>query len=109
LRRDCNDRYYQITPAYGDRNREHTSQVVVQGATLIVRIVGAMFVLSTIMVGVMMVDVSDRAGPGEVSSNVLHVLEGVLDMGADQRHNARRLSQKQKPEEERTKTPEPSR
>jgi len=79
---------------------------MVQGTTLIVRIVGAMFVLPTIMVGVMIVDVSDRAGLREVSSNVLHVLEGVVDMGADQRHNARRLSQKQEPEEERTKTPE---
>jgi len=79
--------------------------MVVQGTTLIVRIVAAVLVLSTIMMDVMMVDVSDPAGLGQVGRNVLLILEGVLDMDADQRHDTASLGQQKEPQERRTKTP----
>jgi len=65
-----------------------------------------MFVLSPIVVVVMMVHVSDPPGLRKVGSNVLLVLEGVLDMGADQRNNAGRLGQQKEPQEQRAKTPQ---
>jgi hypothetical protein len=62
--------------------------VVVQGTTLIVGIAAIMLVrVSTIMADVMMVHVSDPAGLRHVGSNILVILEGVLDMGSDQRHD----------------------
>ena len=76
-----------------------------QGTTLIVRVVATMFMPPTIVMGVMMMYVGDPAGLGQVGSNILLVLEGMLDMGADQRHNSRRLGQQKEPEEQRTKTP----
>jgi len=76
-----------------------------QGTTLIVRIIATMFVLSTIVMGVMMVHVSDPAGLGQVGRNILLILEGMLDMGADQRHDTGSLGQQKEPEEQRTKTP----
>jgi hypothetical protein len=78
--------------------------VVVQRTTLIIRIIAIMLVLSTVVMEAMMVHMSDPAGLGEVGGNILLVLEGVLDVGADQRRNAGRLSQKQEPEEQRTQT-----
>ena len=56
--------------------------MVVQGTTLIVRIVGTMLVLCAIMMGVMMMDVSDPAGLGKIGRNILLVREGMLDMNA---------------------------
>jgi hypothetical protein len=52
-----------------------------------------------------MVHVSDPAGLGHVGGNILVILEGVLDMGADQRHDTGDLGQQQQPEERRTETP----
>jgi hypothetical protein len=79
--------------------------VVVQGTALIVGIAAIMLVrLSTLVMDMMMVDVSDRAGLGHVGRNVLVILEGVLDMGGDQRHDTGDLSQQKEPEERRTET-----
>jgi hypothetical protein len=62
--------------------------VVVQGTTLIVGIVAIVVVrVSTIVADVMMVHVRNPAGLGHVGSNILVILEGVLDMGSDQRHD----------------------
>ena len=66
---------------------------MVQGATLIVQIGGAVFVLASIMVRVMVVHVIDPTTFGKVSRNVLLVLDGMLDIYADQRHNAHCLGQ----------------
>jgi hypothetical protein len=49
------------------RNREHAGQVVVQRTTVIIRIGDAVFVLATIMMGVMMVHVRDRSNIGAAS------------------------------------------
>jgi len=65
-----------------------------QGATLIVRVSAAVLVLSAIVAGVMIVHVSDFAALTEVGSDILLVLEGMLDMDADQRHHASSLGQK---------------
>jgi hypothetical protein len=64
-------------------NRNHTGQVVMQGATLIVWIIGTMLVLSAIVAGMMMVDVIDAAALAQVGSNILPGLQGMLNMGAD--------------------------
>jgi hypothetical protein len=64
-----------------------------QGATLIARIVGTMFVSVAIVMGVVMVHVIDSAAIGQVGSDILLVLEGMLEMHADQRHNACRLGE----------------
>ena len=58
-----------------------------------------------IMTGVMMVHVI-AAACGEVSRNVPLALEGMLDMDADQRHNAGSLGPQKQPQEERTKAPQ---
>jgi hypothetical protein len=82
--RDC-----QAAVAYAGREREHASQVVVQGTALIVGIGAVMPVrLSTLVMDMMVVHVSDPAGLGHVGSNVLVILEGVLDMGGDQQCDA---------------------
>ena len=90
-------------PAYAGCDRDHTRQVVMQGATLVVRIIGAMFMLATIVMGMMMVDMSDLAAFTDVGSDILLVLEGVLDMDADQRHDACGLGEHKEPQEQRTK------
>ncbi len=64
-----------------------------------------MLVLSAIVMDVVMVDVSDPASLCQVGSNILLILEGVLDMGADQRHDSGGLGQQKKPQEPWTKTP----
>ena len=79
--------------------------MVVYGTTLIVRIIATMFVLSAIAMVVMMVDVSDPPGLGQVGSNILLVLDGVLDMGADQRRDGDSLGQQKERQEPWTKTP----
>jgi hypothetical protein len=89
--RHCNDRRCQIALVGAARNREHTSQVVVQGTALIVRIIGTVLVLFAILMGVMMMHVPDPAALGRVGSNILLVLECILDMDADQWHDTRRL------------------
>jgi hypothetical protein len=82
------DRYCQAAPAYAGRKREHASQVVVQGTALIVGIAAIMLVrLSTLVMDMMMVDVGDPTGLGHVGSNILLILEGVLDLGGDQRND----------------------
>jgi hypothetical protein len=78
--------------------------VVVQGTALIVGIAAIMLVRLSLVMDMMMVDVSDRAGLGHVGRNVLVILEGVLDMGGDQRHDTGDLSQQKEPEERRTET-----
>jgi len=85
--------------------RNYTSQVVMHGATLVVRIIGTMLVLSTRRVRMMMVNVSDPATLAEVDSNVLHALQGMLDMDADQRHDASGLGKHKESQEQRTKAP----
>jgi hypothetical protein len=57
--------------------------MVMQGTTLIVRIIRIMFVLSADATGVVMVDVINLATLAEVGSDILFVLEGMLDMDAD--------------------------
>jgi len=54
-----------------------------QGTTLVVRIIGIVIVLSATVMGVVMVHVIDAAALGEVSSNILFALEGMLDMDAN--------------------------
>jgi hypothetical protein len=76
-----------------------------QDATLIVWIIGTMLALSAIVAGVMMVDVIDAAALAQLNSNILLGLQGMLNMGADQRHNARDLGQHEETQEERTKAP----
>jgi hypothetical protein len=99
------NRYCQAAPAYAGRWREHARHVVVQGTALIVGIAAIILVrLSTLVMDMMMVDVSDPAGLGHVGRNILVILEGVLDMGGDQRHDAGDLSQQKEPEERRTET-----
>jgi hypothetical protein len=78
--------------------------MVVQGTTLIAGITAAVLVL-TIMMGVMMVHVN-AAALGHVSSDISFALEGMLDVDADQRHDAGSLGPKKQPEEERTKAPQ---
>jgi hypothetical protein len=51
----------QVTLTCKACNRNHTSQVVMQGATLIVWIIGTMLVRSAIAAGMMMVHVIDAA------------------------------------------------
>jgi hypothetical protein len=74
--------------------------VVVQGTALIVGIVAIMLVrLSTLVMNMMMVQVSDAAGLGHVGSNILVILEDVLDMGDDQRHDTGDLGQQKECQE----------
>jgi hypothetical protein len=54
-----------------------------QGATLIVWIIGTMLVLSAIVAGMMMVNVIDAAALAQVGSNILLGLQSMLNMGAD--------------------------
>jgi hypothetical protein len=61
--------------------------------------------LSTLVMNMMMVQVSDPAGLGHVGSNILVILEGVLDMGGDQRHDTGDLGQQKESQERRTETP----
>ena len=75
-----------------------------QGTTLIVRIVDPMFVLATIVMGMMVVYMSDPTALTKVGSNVPIILEGMLDMDADQGHYGRDLGEHKEPEEQRTKT-----
>jgi hypothetical protein len=76
-----------------------------QGATLIVWIGAAVFVPATVMMSVMMVNLTHLAAFSEVPSNVLLVLEGMLNMGAEQRHDAYGLGHQDKPQEQWTKAP----
>jgi hypothetical protein len=78
--------------------------VVVHGTALIVRIIAIVFVPSAIVMDVVMVDVSDPAGLSQVGGNILIILEGVLDMGADQRRHGGGLGQQKEPQEPWTKT-----
>jgi hypothetical protein len=57
--------------------------MVVQSTTLIIRIGGAVVVLAIIMMGMMMVHVSNPAAFSEVGGNVLLVIECMLNMYAD--------------------------
>jgi len=68
---------------------------------LIAGITAAVLVL-TIMTGVMMVHVIAAATFGQVGSNIPFALEGMLDVDADQRHDAGGLGPKKQPQEERT-------
>jgi hypothetical protein len=78
--------------------------VVVQGTALIVGIGAVMLVrLSTLVMDMMMVHVSDPAALRHVGSNILVILEGVLDMGGDHRRDTDDLGQQKEPEERRTK------
>jgi hypothetical protein len=92
-RRRRDNRHRQTTVARIARNREHTSEVVVQGTTLIVRIIGTVLALSAVVMGVMMMHVLNVAAIGQVGSNILLVLECMLEMDADQRHDAADLGQ----------------
>jgi hypothetical protein len=98
--RDC-----QAAAAYAGREREHASQVVVQGTALIAGIGAVMLMrLSTLVMDMVAVHVSDRAGLGHVGSNVLVILEGVLDMGGDQRRDTGDLGEQKEPEENGAET-----
>jgi hypothetical protein len=67
--------------------------MVVQRAALIAWITGTVFMLATIMMGVVMVHVIDATAFSEIGSNILLVLHDMLNMYADQRHNAHSLGQ----------------
>jgi len=67
-----------------------------QGTTLITRIIGPVFVLSIRVMDMMMVHVIDSAALAKVGGDILLVLEGMLDMDADQRHYASCLGQYKK-------------
>jgi hypothetical protein len=74
---------------------------------LIAGIAAAVLVL-TIMTGVMMVQVIAAAAFGQVGRNIAFALESMLDVDADQRHDAGSLGPKKQPQEERTNAPQPS-
>ena len=80
--------------------------MVVQRTALIAGVTAAVLVL-TIMTGVMMVRVI-AAALGQVSRNIPFALEGMLDVDADQWHNAGSLGPQKQPQEERTQGPQPS-
>ena len=103
-RRDCGDLCCQTAHACAARDRDHTSQMVVQGTALIAGVTAAVLVL-TIMTGVMMVRVI-AAALGQVSRNIPFALEGMLDVDADQWHYAGSLGPQKQPQEERTKAPQ---
>jgi hypothetical protein len=104
-RQPRSNRHCQAAPAYAGRKRDHASQVVVQGTALIVGIGAVMPVrLSILVMDMMMVHVSDPGALRHVGSNILVILEGVLDMGGDHRHDTDDLGQQKEPEERRTKT-----
>ncbi len=63
-----------------------------------------MIVLAAVTMGVMMMHVMDSAAFGEVDGNVLLVLEGMLNMGADRRNNGNCLGQQNEAEEKWTKS-----
>src|SRR6266446_6154812 len=100
-RRDRGDLCGQTAAGCAARDRDHTSQMVVQGTALIAGIAAAVLVL-TIMTGVMMVHVIAAAAFGQVGSNIPFALEGMLDVDADQWHLAGGLGPKKQPQEERT-------
>jgi hypothetical protein len=77
------DGHRQATMACAFCDQDNASQVMVQGATLIVRISGAMLVLSAVVMSVMMVHMIDFAARTEIDSNILLILEGMLDMDGD--------------------------
>jgi hypothetical protein len=58
-----------------------------QSTTLIIRIGGAVFVRAMIIIGMMMVHVSDPNTLSKVGSNIPRILDGMLHMYADQRRN----------------------
>jgi hypothetical protein len=100
-RRDRGELCDQTAAGCAARDRDHTSQMVVQGTALIAGIAAAVLVL-TIMTGVMMVHVIAAAAFGQVGSNIPFALEGMLDVDADQWHYAGGLGPKKHPQEERT-------
>jgi hypothetical protein len=81
--------------------------MVVQGTALIAGIAAAVLVL-TVMTGVMVVRVIAAATFGEVSRNIPFALEGMLDVDADQWHDAGSLGPQKQPQEDRTDAPQSS-
>jgi hypothetical protein len=79
--------------------------MVVQGATLVIRIIRAVFMLSTSLMSMMMVRMIDFAAATNVGSDILLVFESMLYMNSDQRHDPRSLDAQKEPQEQRTKTP----
>jgi hypothetical protein len=79
--------------------------MVVQGTALIAGIAAAVLVL-TVMTGVMVVRVIAAATLGEVSRSIPLALEGVLDVDADQWHDAGSLGPQKQPQEDRTDAPQ---
>jgi hypothetical protein len=99
--RSFDERHRQAALARAARDRDHTSQVVMQCTTLIIRIIGPVLVLSVTTMGMMMVHMIDFAALTEVDSHIPLILEGVLQVDADQRDNAGRLGQYKKSQEQR--------
>jgi hypothetical protein len=79
--------------------------MVVQGTALIAGIAATVLVL-TVMTGVMVVHVIAAATLGLVGRNILIALEGVLDVDADQWHDAGSLGPQKQPQEDRTDAPQ---
>jgi hypothetical protein len=75
--------------------------MVVQGATLVIRITGIMLMLSAIVSKMMIVDVAHPAALAEVGSNILLVLQ----MDADQRDDAGGVGQHEEPQQQGTEAP----
>ena len=59
-----------------------------QGAALIVGVGGTMIVVATTVVDMMVVGVIRDAGAGDIFGDVLFARDDVLEVDADQRHNA---------------------
>ena len=76
-----------------------------QGAALIVGVGGTMIVVATTVVDMMVVAVSRGAGAGDIFGDVLFARDDMLEMDADQRHNAREIGQNEQPQKPWRKTP----
>jgi hypothetical protein len=79
--------------------------MVVQSTALIAGIAAAVLVRA-VVTGVMVVHVTAAATLGQVSRNIPFALEGVLDVEADQWHDAGSLGPQKQPQEDRTDAPQ---
>jgi hypothetical protein len=78
--------------------RHDAREMMMQGATLIVGIGGAMVVVPAPLVCMMMMSVIGRVGTGSVIRNVLFACRDMLEMDDDQRHDTGELGNQEKPQ-----------
>jgi hypothetical protein len=74
--------------------RQDACKVMMQGAALIVGVGRTMVVMGTTVAEVMVVSVIGDVDAGGVFRDVLFARDDMLEMDADQRHNARDLGHK---------------